>query len=49
VEREEFTGFYAASYTCTSTAPTTPPPGGVEFSFTFTRGGSSHPLPLRQK
>lgn len=36
-----------SSYTCTSTAPATPPPGGVEFS--FSGGGSSHPLPLRQK
>ena len=35
------------AYTCTSTAPTTPPSGGVEFS--FSDGGSPHPLPLRQK
>jgi hypothetical protein len=35
------------SYTCTSTAPTTPPPGGVTVS--FSGGGASHPLPLRQK
>jgi hypothetical protein len=35
------------SYTRTSTAPATPPPGGVEVS--FSGGGASHPLPLRQK
>jgi hypothetical protein len=35
------------SYTCTSTAPTAPPPGGGEFS--FSGGGSSHSLQLRQK
>jgi hypothetical protein len=36
-----------SSYTCTSTAPTTPPPGGGAFS--FSGGESSHNLPLRQK
>jgi hypothetical protein len=35
------------SYSCTSTPPTTPPPGGAEFS--FSNGGTSQALPLRQK
>ncbi len=36
-----------SSYTCTSTAPATPPSGGVEFS--IIGGKSSHALPPRQK
>jgi hypothetical protein len=43
--------FYALidtdSHSCTSTAPTTPPPGGAEFS--FSGGGTSPAVPLRQK